>query len=138
MEKRLYPRIDTEIYGTLYKDNIEIPIMICNMSENGIGIRYKYSDSPADFKISRGDEFSVVFYDEITFKHMDTEPQFCVFKTIQVRIYSSHAYIGGKLMYSENDYPQYVLDKKSERFIVAVRFLSTQGVKNISLYRPGY
>ena len=121
MEKRHYSRLSVNIYGTLYKDRIEIPVVICNISEYGIGIRYKFSDCPIDFKIEKGEEFSVTFFDDVDFNNENV--QLCTFKVVQVRVHSTHSYIGAKLLESEYDYPQYVLDKKSEKFIGAVKFM---------------
>lgn len=120
-EKRTYNRISVEIPGTLYKGKYEIPIQIVNISENGIGFRYKYRDCPADFIINTGNEVNISFFD----KHgsFSNEPaiQLCMFKTVHLRRHSSHAYIGGRLIKSESNYPQYVLDKKSQRFIYTIR-----------------
>lgn len=121
MEKRTYSRIETEIYGTLYKDGIEVPIIICNMSENGIGLRYKYINCPAEFRIRKGDKFTLSFFDQTDFlKHKETI-QLCNFKVVQTRRHTTHTYIGGKLTETSSNYSEYVLEKKTEKFVGAAR-----------------
>ncbi len=123
MEKRNYSRIKTDIFGTLYKDGIEIPITICNLSENGIGIRYKYNNCPTDFCINKGDLFTLCFFDQTNFMETKDIIQVCEFKVVHMRMHTTHAYIGGTLTGTSSEYSQYVQDKKTERFIGMVRYI---------------
>ena len=123
MERRQYSRLTTKIDGTLYKDNTEIPVTIENLSENGIGLRYRYRDCPSDFQISKGDIFTLSFIDNECSFFIIQNIHICQFKVVQIQKHSSYVYIGGELNFSENDYAKYVLDKKSERFIASLKFV---------------
>ncbi len=122
-DRREYSRIETDIYGTLYKDGVEIPIIICNMSEHGIGIRYKYKHCPEDFRIKKGDTFTLHFFDYTNFIEYKERILLCEFIVAHTRRHSTHTYLGCKLTSVSSEYPQYVLDKKSEKYVYIVRHI---------------
>lgn len=126
MERRTYSRLTVDIPGTLIKNNQEIPINIYNICENGIGFRYKFKDCPDNFTFKKNEVFEITFYDEsnneINVIKDSQRVQICKFEVKQIRKHSTHAYIGGVLKSSDNEYANYVLNKKTNRFINRIRY----------------
>ncbi len=117
VEKRIYSRMPVEIVGNLFVEHNEIPIIIYNISDRGVGFRYLYRDCPEDFRVKKNQKICIVFYDPDERLFHDNAVQQCEFTVIQTRDHTKHSYVGGKLTFSETNYSQYVLDKKSLRMM---------------------
>ena len=124
-ERRLYSRLDTDICGTLYKDGVEIPIRIKDISERGIGIEIKEKDIPTDWKVNKKECFTVSFYDDSTpgLDIVKNKLNQCDFDTVYIKKSNNTIYIGGKLVEDEYNYVDYVASKKANRFIARVKYM---------------
>lgn len=121
VEKRSYSRINTKINGSLYKDGYEIPVIIYNISEQGVGLRYKYKDCSPLFTVYPGERFVLAFFDE-NILIPDQNIQICNFRIKQLRLHTTHGYIGAMLENSDYDYPHYVENKRTILFTNALKY----------------
>lgn len=113
-ENRFYVRVQTSIEGVMFYNKCEIPIMIENISEDGMRIKFLKKSYPYDIKIN--DTVNIIFYSKYDF--FKTKKEVSLSIGGNVRYFESndkYIYLGCKVE-SDEAYINFVLDKKSILF----------------------